>query len=112
MLEAKNMQENNRTDGQQLGGLQTDRLWSWKFELADWIGMTVALLLFIAFVTLLFRVPEIVERSGMMPSAPLAGVLLTSVGLILKPRSNTTRIPAVYLILLSIVAIAINWSLL
>ena len=112
MIWAKNMQENNRTDGQQLDGSQTDRLWSWKFELADWIGMTVASLLFIAFITLLFTSPEIVERSRMMPSAPLAGVLITSIGLILKPRSNTTRIPAVYLILLSIIAIAINWSIL
>ena len=60
-VRAKNMQENNRTDGQQLGCSQTDRLWSWKFELADWIGMTVALLLFIAFVTLLFRMPEMLN---------------------------------------------------
>ena len=106
------MAKNMRNTNQPSDGKPNDRLWSWKFEIIDWIGVTVASLFFVAYVMLLFRSPEITKQSGMMSSIPLFSVLIISIGLILKPRSNTTRIPAVYLILLSVVGIYLNWSLL
>ena len=106
------MDEKKRTYLKPPDGMPTDRLWSWEFGFADWIMMAFSSLLFIAFVTLLLCSPAIVERSRMMPSAPLFGVLVTFAGMIFRPSSNTTRIPAVYLMLLSLVAIFVNWSLL
>ena len=104
------MQE--ETANQQPNDSCDDRLWTWKFEMVDWIGVTIGTLLFIAMIMFLFRCPEIVKRAGMLPSAPLVGTLVTSVGLIVRPRSNTTRIPAVYIGLLSAIVISVNWLLL
>ena len=106
------MQEDTLSTNQQPDGELNGRLWTWEFETIDWIGVTSASLLFVAYVTFLFLFPEVIDRYGMITSAPLFSGMVLSAGFIIRPRSNTTRIPAIYLILLSAIAIFINWSLL
>ena len=106
------MYKDTRIEVQQSNEQAADLLWSWSFSVIDWAGMAIASMLFLAHAVLLISLPIIVERSGMMSSIPLFSVLITSAVLVVRPRSNTTRIPAVYIILLSATAIAINWSLL
>ena len=103
----------NERNGQPQGEVVTDLLWSWKFERQDWIGMSIAIGLFCAYAfLLLWPSSDWIARYGMMLCVPWVNVLVICVLLILKPPSNSTRIPAVILILICALAIALNISLL
>jgi len=106
------MQKETHTKAQQLNDSVTDPFWNWRFSAIDWIAVVGASALFLAIVGFLFYSPVIVERSGMIPSAPLFGIPIICAVMVFKPRSNTNRIPAAYIGFLSLVVIALNWALL